>query len=97
MSPTDIQTQAVFLENALKINDRLSVVGALRYEQMELDRQNFNSDGVFEASSFDRDFDWTSWRIGAVFKLADNVAAYAQYSDAKDPVNSNIFLAQIHC
>jgi iron complex outermembrane receptor protein len=27
-----------------------------------------------------------------VFKLADNVAAYAQYSDAKDPVNSNIFL-----
>lgn len=92
VSPTDIQTQAVFLENALKISDRLSVVGALRYEQLELDRQNFNSDGVLEASSFDRDFDWTSWRIGSVFKLADNVAAYAQYSDAKDPVNSNIFL-----
>ena len=92
VSPTDIQTQAVFLENALKISDRLSVVGALRYEQLELDRHNFNSDGVLEASSFDRDFDWTSWRIGSVFKLADNVAAYAQYSDAKDPVNSNIFL-----
>ena len=92
VSPTDIQTRAVFLENALKISDRLSVVGALRYEQLELDRQNFNSDGVLEASSFDRDFDWTSWRIGSVFKLADNVAAYAQYSDAKDPVNSNIFL-----
>lgn len=92
VSPTDIQTQAVFLENALKISDRLSVVGALRYEQLELDRQNFNSGGVLEASSFDRDFDWTSWRIGSVLKLADNVAAYAQYSDAKDPVNSNIFL-----
>jgi iron complex outermembrane receptor protein len=92
VSPTDIQTQAVFLENALKISHRLSLVGALRYEQLELDRQNFNSDGVLEASSFERDFDWSSWRIGSVFKLADNVAAYAQYSDAKDPVNSNIFL-----
>ena len=84
VSPTDIQTRAVFLENALKISDRLSVVGALRYEQLELDRQNFNSDGVLEASSFDRDFDWTSWRIGSVFKLADHVAAYAQYSEVHD-------------
>ena len=54
-------------------------------------RQNFNSDGVLEASSLIR-FDWTSFRIGTVFTLADNVAAYAQYSDAKDPINANIFL-----
>tara|TARA_B100001057_G_scaffold256855_1_gene257106 strand:- start:1564 stop:3405 length:1842 start_codon:yes stop_codon:yes gene_type:complete len=92
VSPTDIKTRALFLENMLKLSDRLSVVGAFRYEELDLERQNFNSDGVLEASSFDREFDWTSWRIGTVFKLADNVAAYAQYSDAKDPINANIFL-----
>ena len=92
VSPTDIKTRALFLENMLKLSDRLSVVGAFRYEELDLERQNFNSDGVLEASSFDREFDWTSLRIGTVFTLADNVAAYAQYSDAKDPINANIFL-----
>ena len=29
------------------------------------------------------------------FTLADNVAAYAQYSDAKDPINANIFPREV--
>ena len=92
VSPTEIETRAVFLEDALQINDRLSFVAALRYEELDLDRENFDASGVLEGSSFARDFDWVSYRIGAVFKLADDVMAYAQYSDAKDPVNANIFL-----
>ena len=76
----------------MQVSDRLSLVAAFRYEELELDRLNFNSSGVKEASSFDRDFDWTSWRIGSVLKLRENVAAYVQYSDAKDPINANIFL-----
>ena len=92
VSPTTIETRAVFMENALQINARLSLVAALRYEELDLDRENFNASGVLEVSSFDRAFDWVSYRIGGVFKLADQVVAYAQYSDAKDPVNANIFL-----
>ena len=92
VSPTDIQTRAVFLEDVFKMSDRFSLVGALRYEELDLDRQNFNSDNILEASSFDREFDWTSLRVGSVFKLADSIALYAQYSDAKDPINANIFL-----
>jgi iron complex outermembrane receptor protein len=92
VSPTDIETRAVFVEDRLQISDRLSLVAALRYEEMALDRENFNAAGVLEASSFDRDFDWMSWRLGAVFNITENIVAYAQYSDAKDPVNSNIFL-----
>ena len=30
--------------------------------------------------------------FGAVARLSDDVSAYAQYSDGKDPVNANIFL-----
>ena len=92
VSPTDIETRAVFLEDRLEVNERFSLIAAFRYEELELDRQNFNAAGVLESSSFDRDFNWTSWRVGAVVNVAENVVAYAQYSDAKDPVNANIFL-----
>ncbi|NKC01748.1 MAG: TonB-dependent siderophore receptor [Pseudomonadales bacterium] len=92
ISPTDIETRAVFIEDMLQISSRFSLVAALRYDEMELDRENFNASGVREASGFDRDFDWISWRFGAVYNLSEQLVAYAQYSDAKDPVNANIFL-----
>jgi iron complex outermembrane receptor protein len=92
VSPTDIETRALFLEEMLKVNDQFSLIAALRYEEMELDRENFNGSGMRESSGFNRDFDWMSWRIGAVVNVAENLVAYAQYSDAKDPVNANIFL-----
>ena len=92
VSPTDIETRAVFLEDVLRVNDRFSLVAAFRYEELDLDRDNFNAAGILEGSSFERDFNWTSWRIGAVVSLTEDVVAYAQYSDAKDPVNANIFL-----
>ncbi|GAB5499792.1 MAG: TonB-dependent receptor [Pseudohongiellaceae bacterium] len=92
ISPTDIKTRALFMEDALVLNERISLIGALRYEELDLDRRNFNGAGVLEASSFARDFDWWSWRLGGVYSFNDNLVAYAQYSDAKDPVNANIFL-----
>jgi iron complex outermembrane receptor protein len=92
ISPTEIDTRAIFLEDALQINDRLSIIAAIRFEDLELERINFNATGVREASGFERDFDWFSWRLGTVFKLNKTAVVYAQYSDAKDPVNSNIFL-----
>mgnify|MGYP006165227995 CR=1 FL=1 len=92
VSPTKIETKAIFLEDALQVTEKLSLVTALRYEELDLDRQNFNDNGLREDSSFSRDFNWVSLRLGAIYKLADSVVAYANYSDAKDPVNSNIFL-----
>lgn len=92
VSPTTIDTRAIFFEDALQATGKLSLVAALRYEELDLDRKNLNDSGVLEGSSFGRDFDWVSWRLGAVYKFADSVAGYINYSDAKDPVNSNIFL-----
>ena len=63
ISPTDIDTRAVFLENALDLTDRIKLVGALRYEELDLVRDNFNDSGVLEGSSFARDFDWVSVRL----------------------------------
>ena len=92
ISPTDIDTRAVFLEDAFHVTESITLVGALRYEELDLIRKNFNDSGVLEASSFARDFNWVSVRLGTVAKLSDDVSAYAQYSDGKDPVNANIFL-----
>jgi iron complex outermembrane receptor protein len=92
ISPTQINTRALFLEDALDISETVKVVAALRYEELDLIRQNFNALGDVEASSFSRDFNWLSWRLGAVVKLTDDVSIYGQYSDSKDPVNANLFL-----
>ena len=92
ISPTDIDTRALFFEDAFELTDNLTLVGALRYERLDLVRRNFNDLGVSESSGFARDFDWVSVRLGAVVQVSDDVSAYAQYSDGKDPVNANIFL-----
>lgn len=92
ISPTEIDTRALFLEDALDLTDTLTLVGALRYEELDLVRQNFNAAGSLEASSFSRDFDWLSWRVGVVARLTEDISVYSQYSDAKDPVNANLFL-----
>lgn len=92
VSPTKINTRAIFIEDALEISPKISLVAALRYDDLDLTRQNFNAAGALETASFSRDFDWFSSRIGGVYKFTDNVVAYVQYSNAKDPVNANIFL-----
>ena len=92
ISPTEINTRALFFEDALDLSETVKVVAAVRYEELDLMRQNFNASGEIEASSFSRDFDWLSWRLGAVAKLTDDVSIYGQYSDGKDPVNANLFL-----
>lgn len=91
-SPTEIKTRAAFFGDALKITPDFSLVLNARYEEMELIRENFNAEGESENNGFVRDYDWVSWRIGGVYNLTSQVMAYAQYSNAKDPINSNILL-----
>lgn len=92
ISPTEISTRAVFAEDALDVTSAVTLVFALRYEEMDLDRKNFGPTGVLEPNGFERRYDWWSWRAGAVYELADGLVVYGQYSNASDPINSNIFL-----
>jgi iron complex outermembrane receptor protein len=92
VSPTDIQDWTIFAENALQITDRFSLVAAARYEELDLDRANLNASNVDECSGFIRSYDWWNWRLGFVFDLTESIALYGQYSDAVDPIGSNIFL-----
>ncbi len=92
VSPTDIKTRAAFFGDALKVTPSLTLVANARYEKMALKRENYNAEGVMENNGFERDYDWLSWRLGGVYSLTEEVMTYMQYSDAKDPINSNILL-----
>jgi iron complex outermembrane recepter protein len=93
ISPTAIDSWAVFLEDSIAVTSRIRLAGGLRYDGMDLERQNLNPDTrVPESGGFTRAYTWWSWRAGAVATLGQGVVAYGQYSNAKDPVSSNVFL-----
>ena len=92
IAPTYIDSRALFVEDSLALTSRFRVAGALRYEAMDLERVNLNAAREVEGGGFARAFRWWSWRAGAVANLHDDVVAYGQYSNAKDPVDANIFL-----
>ena len=92
ISPTTITQWGVFAEDSLAVTNRLRLSGGLRYDGLDLDRRNLSPDRVPEAGGFERSYTWWSWRAGAVATLGKGVVAYGQYSNAKDPVSSNIFL-----
>ncbi len=91
ISPTYINSWAFFAEDSLPIASRVRLTGALRYEGMDLERVNLDAGGAVEPSGFERGFRWWSWRAGAVVNLRRDLVAYGQYSNAKDPVNANLF------
>lgn len=92
ISPTAIQSWALFVEDSLAVTTRLRLAGALRYDGMDLDRQNLDAGRNPAAGGFTRRFNWWSWRAGAVATITNGVVAYGQYSNAKDPVSANLFL-----
>ncbi|MFT5133330.1 MAG: iron complex outermembrane receptor protein, partial [Gammaproteobacteria bacterium] len=89
-SPTKMDTIAVFFEDRLRINDELSLIGGLRYDHIDLARENFNLDGSFDsASSFTDSYKPLSWRLGAVYQFTPAMSVYGQYSKAQDPPSSS--------
>jgi iron complex outermembrane receptor protein len=90
VSPTKMETVAVFFEDNLKITEALSFVAGLRYDSIDLVRENFNVDGSFDpASSFTDSYEPFSWRIGTVYQFTPRLVLYGQYSVAQDPPSSS--------
>lgn len=76
---------ALFVDNRLKVSDRLSVIGGLRYDNLRVTRVS---------PAFTRSFDSLNWRLGAVYNPVPDVAVYAQYSRAAEPIGNILSLAQ---
>lgn len=74
---------AVFLDNRLKINDQIALIGGLRYDNPELRRDN-----PFTGASVTKTMDSLNWRMGVVWTPVPDLAVYAQYSKASEPIAS---------
>jgi iron complex outermembrane receptor protein len=78
---------AAFAEDRLAITSRWTVIGGVRY-----DHASVNRDDLINGGGFTRTYANTGWRAGTVYALNPDLAVYAQYSVAADPVSSLLML-----
>ncbi|MFC0282270.1 TonB-dependent receptor [Camelimonas abortus] len=74
---------ALFADNRLQVSDKVSLIGGLRFDAPRLDRDN-PATGAHAAATLDS----LNWRLGAVWNPRPDVAVYAQYAKASEPVTS---------
>lgn len=92
-SPTRWNDYAAFFEDVVDLTSQIKLVTGLRYDRLELDRLNFNTQGTELANGFSQNYSSTNWRVGLVYNLNDYVTPYLSWTTGKDPPGSNnIFL-----
>ncbi|MDR6524378.1 iron complex outermembrane receptor protein [Variovorax paradoxus] len=85
----EARQSAVFAEDRLELSDRWSLVAGLRHDHARISR----TDLVAGSRAFEKSFSNTGWRIGTVFEIVPNLAVYAQYAKAADPVSGLLMLS----
>ncbi|CAN7735871.1 TonB-dependent siderophore receptor [Variovorax sp. LjRoot290] len=86
-----IPTSSLFLEDALSVSDRWTIVGGLRQDYVKLDRQNLDLN-TRALTSFTQKYKPTSGRLGVVFAIDPDTSVYAQYTNASAPVGTGNLL-----
>lgn len=80
---------AFFAEDRIEITPRWSVLAGLRYDHADIRRHDL----VSGQQAYDKSFSNVGWRAGTVYSLTDDLAVYAQYSEAADPVSALLMLS----
>ncbi|MFC3340380.1 TonB-dependent receptor [Paracandidimonas soli] len=80
---------ALFMENRIAFTSKWSVVGGLRYDHARVKREDL----VTGQRNFTRTFSDLGWRLGTVYDMTPDLALYAQYSEAADPVGGLLMLS----
>ncbi|MBE8718513.1 TonB-dependent receptor [Cellvibrio polysaccharolyticus] len=88
---SDSTTEAVFMEAAHYLTQGWQLVGGLRYERVDLDRETLDLN-TGALANYGQDYDPLSWRLGSVFDVTPRTHLYAQFSHAVTPVSSFLFL-----
>ena len=94
VSPTFWDDYALFFEDAVDLSGSLKLVTGGRYDRLALDRQNYDTAGnLISGTSFRETYTSSTWRVGLVYKVTDNLAPYVSWTTGKDPPGTNnIFL-----
>lgn len=92
-SPTRIDDYAALFEDVLTLRPDLKLVTGARYEFERLDRVNYNQNGTFSnTTSFRRNFHPFNFRVGMIYDVTKDLSLYGQYTTAKDPIGSAIYV-----
>ena len=78
---TDIETKAMFAEEALNLTPRLMLVSGLRYDDIDVKRR-VNDLNAGTSLPFGQTYRPFSWRAGLVYGLTPTVDVYGQYNRA---------------
>jgi iron complex outermembrane receptor protein len=89
---TKVRVSSVFVEDALKPLQNLTLVGGLRHDRTEVDRGIVDLN-LGSSTRFATSYRATSGRIGAVYDITPSSSVYAQYTNATLPVNSLFLLS----
>ena len=80
---------ALFMEDRLALSDKWTVLGGLRYDHADVERQNL----VAGTRAFDKTFANLGWRFGTVYAITPDASVYGQVAKAADPASSLFFLS----
>lgn len=83
-----LQQNALYIEDAWKINEQWLLMGGMRRDWYEFSRQDLVAN-----TGFDKDLNGTSWRLGLTRKLTAQSSVYAQMTTGHDPVTSLLSIA----
>jgi iron complex outermembrane recepter protein len=84
-SPTHWNDYAAFVEDVIDLAVPVKLVTGARYDRLELDRQNFNTQGVELSNGFTQTYSSTNWRVGLVYNVNDYLTPYVSWTTGKDP------------
>jgi len=80
---------ALFTEDRLALTHQWSIIGGVRYDHVRLTRDDL----VSGQQVISRRFYNLGWRIGTVYDLTPELALYAQYAKAGEPVGGLLSLS----
>lgn len=84
---TEATTHDVYIEDAWKLNERLTLLAGLRRDVTDMQRRELVS-----GTPFDKTLGGTAWRLGASWQLQAGTNVYAQLSQGHDPVTNILTL-----
>jgi iron complex outermembrane receptor protein len=92
-SPTHWNDYAAFFEDVIDLAAPVKLVTGGRYDRLELNRQNFKTNGMDQGNGFTQTYTSTNWRVGLVYNVNDYLTPYVSWTTGKDPPGTNnIFL-----
>lgn len=85
-----VKVASLFAENALNLTPAWLLAAGVRYDRIDFERTLLSGAST---SSFQRDYDAVSWRVGSVYDLHPKTQLFAQYSSAVAPVGNFLLLS----